>query len=70
VSYTVRGYAGLSVDTQFRALDAEGRPISGLFAVGEVLGSLLSGKGSVGGMSLAPALAFGAYLGERLPKQE
>lgn len=34
--------------------------------MGEVLGSQLSGKGSVGGMALAPALAFGRYLGERI----
>jgi fumarate reductase flavoprotein subunit len=67
VSYTVRGYAGLKVDLDFRVLDTRDRPIDGLYAVGEVLGSLLSGKGSVGGMSLAPAIAFGRYLGERLP---
>ncbi|MEZ6023788.1 MAG: FAD-dependent oxidoreductase [Hyphomonadaceae bacterium] len=65
VAYTVRGYAGLKVDLEFRALDEQDQPIPGLYAVGEVLGSLLSGKGSVGGMSLAPALAFGRYLGER-----
>jgi fumarate reductase flavoprotein subunit len=67
VAYTVRGYAGLKVDLEFRALDLQDEPIPGLYALGEVLGSLLSGKGSVGGMSLAPALAFGRYLGERLP---
>ena len=67
VSYTVRGYAGLKVDLKFRALDEQDEPIEGLYAVGEILGSLLSGKGSVGGMSLAPALAFGQYLGEILP---
>lgn len=67
VAYTVRGYAGLKVDPDFRVLTSEDKPVPGLYAVGEVLGSLLSGKGSVGGMSLAPALAFGRYLGERLP---
>ncbi len=67
VSYTVRGYAGLKVDLDFRVLSTDGQPVRGLYAVGEVLGSLLSGKGSVGGMSLTPALAFGRYLGERLP---
>lgn len=67
VSYTVRGYAGLKVDLDFRVLTEAGQPVEGLYAVGEALGSLLSGKGSVGGMSLTPALAFGRYLGERLP---
>ncbi|MET4683353.1 FAD-dependent oxidoreductase [Brevundimonas faecalis] len=67
VAYTVRGYAGLKVDLDFRVLDADDRPVPGLYAVGEILGSLLSGKGSVGGMSLAPALAFGRHLGERAP---
>lgn len=67
VAYTVRGYAGLSVDTGFRVLDPNGAAVEGLYAIGEVLGSLLSGKGSVGGMSLAPALAFGQLLGETLP---
>jgi fumarate reductase flavoprotein subunit len=62
----VRGYAGLSVDIEFRVLNPAGAPVDGLYAIGEVLGSLLSGKGSVGGMSLAPALAFGQKLGETL----
>lgn len=67
VSYTVRGYAGLKVDLDFRVRTKQGGVVEGLYAVGEVLGSLLSGKGSVGGMSLTPALVFGRYLGERLP---
>lgn len=63
-SYTVRGFAGLQVDTRFRVTQADGTPVPGLYAVGEVLGSMLSGKGGVGGMALSPALAFGRYLGE------
>ncbi len=63
-AYTVRGYAGVKVDLAFRVLDEKERVITGLYAVGEVLGSQLSGKGSVGGMALAPALAFGRYLGK------
>lgn len=65
-SYTVRGFAGLKVDTGFHVLDAQDEPISGLFAIGEILGSNLSGKGGVGGMALSPALAFGRLLGETL----
>lgn len=65
-SYTVRGFAGLRVDTGFRVLDADGATIGGLHAIGEVLGSHLSGKGGVGGMALSPALAFGRLLGETI----
>lgn len=65
-SYTVRGFAGLKVDTDFHVLDGQDQPIPGLYAVGEVLGSNLSGKGGVGGMALSPALAFGRWLGEQL----
>lgn len=63
-SYTVRGFAGLRVDTGFRVLKADGAPVPGLYAIGELLGSNLSGKGGVGGMALSPALAFGRLLGE------
>src|SRR3546814_7729864 len=47
-SYTVRGFAGLKVDTAFHVLDSDEKPITGLYAVGEGLGSNLSGKGGVG----------------------
>lgn len=63
-AYCVRSYAGLKVDKDFKVLDAAGAPIPRLYAVGEILGSLLSGKGAVGGMALSPALAFGRRLGE------
>ncbi len=63
-SYTVRGFAGLGVDTDFRVLREDGTAVPGLYAIGEVLGSNLSGKGGVGGMALSPALAFGRLLGE------
>ena len=61
MAYTVRSTVGLKVDLELRVLDDGGRPIPGLRAVGEVLGDL------VGGMSLGSALAFGKYLGGRLP---
>src|SRR3546814_18206525 len=40
-SYPVRGFAGLKVDTAFHVLDSDAKPITGLYAVGEVLGSNL-----------------------------
>ena len=66
-AYSVRSMGGLKVDTHMRVLDAQERPIPGLYAAGEILGGLLSGRGGVGGMSLTPALAFGKYLGELIP---
>ncbi|MBL8629290.1 MAG: FAD-binding protein [Rhodospirillaceae bacterium] len=65
-SYTVRSVGGLKVDTGFRVLDQNGSAIPGLYAVGEILGSMISGAGAVGGMSLTPALVFGRLLGEKL----
>jgi fumarate reductase flavoprotein subunit len=67
MSYAARSFAGLKVDTEFHVLNGQDRPIPGLYAVGEILGSLLSGNAGVGGMSLTPALAYGKYLGERIP---
>ncbi len=59
--------AGLSVDTELRVRDGAGRPIAGLYALGEAAGgSALSGNAFVGGMSVTPALAFGRWLGGRL----
>lgn len=69
-SYAVRSFGGLKVDTGFRVLDPGGKPVPGLYAVGEILGSLLSGNGAVGGMSLTPALVFGRLLGEHIPLSE
>lgn len=65
-SYAVRSFGGLKVDHDFKVLDGAGAPIANLYAVGEILGSVLSGNGAVGGMSLTPALVFGRLLGERI----
>ena len=57
--------AGLAVDARLRVVGADGRPVGGLFAAGEVLGrEVLSGDAFVGGMSLTPAVAFGRRIGE------
>lgn len=65
-AYSVRSFAGLKVDTEFRVIDAQARPIAGLYAVGEVLGNFIVRYGSAGGMSLTPALVFGRMLGEEI----
>ncbi len=60
-------WAGLTVDDRLRVLDADNRPIDGLYAAGEVLGmASLSGSATVGGMSVTPALSFGRWLGQQL----
>ena len=59
--------AGIAVDEDLRVLDAAGRPIEGLYALGEAIGgATLSGNAFVGGMSVTPALSFGRWLGRQL----
>jgi fumarate reductase flavoprotein subunit len=59
--------AGLCVDGDMRVLRADGTPIAGLYAAGEILGrELISGSGFVGGMSLTPAICFGRLIGEAI----
>jgi fumarate reductase flavoprotein subunit len=59
--------AGVVVDDQLRVLDANRRPIPGLYAAGEVLGSVATmGDAAANGMLLTPALAFGRLLGEKI----
>ena len=65
-SYAVRGSIGIKVDTRFRVLDAQDRPIGNLYAAGEILGGGLFGAAAVAGMGITPALAFGKYVGEKL----
>lgn len=60
-------FGGLAVDSQFRALRADGSVIDSLHAVGEVIGmGATSGAAFCGGMSVTPALSFGRLLGRRL----
>ncbi|MBM3522760.1 MAG: FAD-dependent oxidoreductase [Alphaproteobacteria bacterium] len=61
----LRSFAGLTVDDELRVLGADGAPLPGLYAAGEILGGgTLSGDGYVGGMSVTPALGFGRWLGQ------
>lgn len=66
-AFSVKSYAGLSVNTDLHVLNTDGRAIMGLYAAGEVLGGgTFSGDAFAGGMSVTPALAFGQLLGENL----
>lgn len=63
----VKTPAGVAVDAQLRALGADGKPIPGLYVIGECYGGgRLSGNSFVGGMSVTPALSFGRWLGRAL----
>ena len=60
-------WSGLRVNTDLEVLRADGSPITGLYAVGEVLGfSTFSGHAHCGGMSVGPCISLGRYLGLRL----
>jgi fumarate reductase flavoprotein subunit len=58
---------GLKVTTDLQVVDEHGRPIRGLYAVGEILGaSQFMGDSFVGGMSVGPCLTLGRLVGQRL----
>lgn len=64
---TAGSCAGIAVDDKLRVIDADERPIPGLYAAGEILGSAqLMGQAFCGGMMVTPALTFGRLLGESL----
>ena len=56
-------FAGLRTDAMTRVLDASGRPIAGLHAVGNDAASVMGGAYPGGGITLGPALTFGYIAG-------
>jgi fumarate reductase flavoprotein subunit len=56
-------FPGLRIDDKARVLDAAGRPISGLYAAGEIAGGLDGEVYSGGGTSIGNALVFGRIAG-------
>ncbi|MEY5100180.1 MAG: hypothetical protein RJA36_2899 [Pseudomonadota bacterium] len=52
-------FAGLKVNDQAQVLDAQGRPIPGLYAGGNDLSSMMGGHYPSGGITLGPAMTFG-----------
>lgn len=52
-------FAGLRTDADARVLDAEGRPVAGLYAVGNDMASVMAGRYPSGGITLGPAMTFG-----------
>jgi succinate dehydrogenase/fumarate reductase flavoprotein subunit len=52
-------FAGLRVNNQAQVLDAQGRPIAGLYAGGNDMNSMMGGNYPSGGITLGPAMTFG-----------
>ncbi|WP_342620905.1 FAD-dependent oxidoreductase [Rhodoferax sp. GW822-FHT02A01] len=52
-------FAGLSVNNEAQVLDAQGKPIAGLYAGGNDMNSMMGGNYPSGGITLGPAMTFG-----------
>ncbi len=59
-------YGGVKTDGALNVLDAEDRPVRGLYAAGEVLGMGAFGNCHLGGVTISSSLTFGRLLGARL----
>lgn len=57
-------FAGLETDAHARVLDADDRPIPGLYAAGTDMASIMGGFYPAGGVNLGPAMTFG-YIAAR-----
>lgn len=56
-------FAGIRTDVHARVLDAQGRPIPGLYAAGTDMASVMGGFYPAGGINLGPAMTFGYIAG-------
>lgn len=64
---SISSTVGLAVDGDLAVIGKDRKPIPGLYAAGELLGSgQTMGSASVGGMMVTPALTFGRLLGTRI----
>lgn len=59
-------FAGLKTDSCARVLDEGGAPISGLYAAGTDMASVMGGHYPAGGINLGPAMTFGFIAGRHL----
>ena len=58
--------AGIATDAEARVLTADGAPISGLYACGNDMASIMEGAYPGPGITLGPALVFGWIAGRHL----
>ena len=64
---TRKSMGGVAVDRQARALDTEGHVFPGLYAVGEINGSVgINGSHGMDGMFLGPAIVTGRLAGQAI----
>ncbi len=63
-------FAGLVTDESTRVLDASGRPIRGLHAIGNDAASMMGGNYPGAGITLGPALTFGYVCGMQLAQPQ
>jgi succinate dehydrogenase/fumarate reductase flavoprotein subunit len=63
-------YAGIKTDENARALDADGRPIAGLYAAGNDMASIMGGNYPGAGITLGPALTFGYIAGKHIAAEQ
>jgi len=61
-------FAGLATDENTRVLDASGKPIKGLYAVGNDAASVMGGNYPGAGITLGPAVTFGYVAAMQLAK--
>ena len=61
-------FAGLVTDENTQVLDAAGKPIKGLYAVGNDAASVMGGNYPGAGITLGPALTFGYVAAMHLAK--
>jgi succinate dehydrogenase/fumarate reductase flavoprotein subunit len=59
-------FAGVKTDAQARVLNANGKPIDGLFAAGNDNASVMGGGYPGGGITLGPAMTFGFIAAETM----
>lgn len=59
-------FSGLKTDEHARVLDARQQPISGLYAIGNDMSSVMQGFYPSGGITLGPAMTFGYLVGKNL----
>lgn len=64
-------FGGIEVDSDLRVLSGEGKPIRGLYAVGEAIGAAaMTGQVVCSGMLVTPCISLGRDLGRKLGSSE